>query len=167
MNRLLSKLSFLVVGLLLIASVAARGGEKRPLRQAQDRPNILFILTDDHRWDAMGFTGVYPFLKTPNMDRLRHEGAHIKNAFTTLSMCAPSRASFLTGMYPHKHGVSNNESHRECDWMKTPSFGQYLHDAGYYTGYIGKWHMGQGNDPRPGFDFWAMFRGRASMSATT
>lgn len=154
MNCLLRKYSGLVFGLLLIAAVVARGGEKRP--------NILFILTDDHRWDAMGFTGAYPFLETPNMDRLCSEGAYIKNAFVTLSMCGPSRASFLTGMYPHRHGVKDNESHRECDWMKTPSFGQYLHDAGYHTGYLGKWHMGHGNDPRPGFDFWAMFSGQGN-----
>ncbi|VGO19483.1 sulfatase family protein [Pontiella sulfatireligans] len=130
----------------------------------QKKPNILFILTDDHRWDAMGFTGVYPFLKTPNMDRLAREGAHFENAFVTLSMCSPARASFLTGMYPHKHGVYNNEDLRECDWRKTPSFAAYLQKAGYETGYIGKWHMAHSTDPRPGWDFWAMFSGQGKYN---
>jgi len=149
-----NRLIVVIAGLLLCNVVCVKGAEKRP--------NILFILTDDQRWDAMGFTGVYPFLETPNMDRLRNEGAYMKNAFVTLSMCAPSRASFLTGMYPHKHGVSDNESLRECDWMKTPSFGQYLDIEGYHTGFIGKWHIGLRNDPRPGFDFWAMFSGQGN-----
>ena len=148
-NRLM-----IIVALLAIGTIGFVEGK--------ERPNILFILTDDHRWDAMGFTGVYPFLETPNMDRLRNEGAHMKNAFVTLSMCGPSRASFLTGLYPHTHGVSDNESLRECDWARTPSFGQYLHDAGYHTGYIGKWHMDHSNDPRPGFDFWAPFSGQGN-----
>ncbi|CAA6679334.1 MULTISPECIES: sulfatase [unclassified Lentimonas] len=124
------------------------------------RPNIIFILSDDHRFDAMGFMDVYPGLETPNMDRIRAEGAHMKNAFVTLSMCAPSRSSFLTGLYPHTHGVSNNNEAREPDWSKTPSFGQYLQDAGYHTGYIGKFHLAHHNDPRPGFDHWVSFTGQ-------
>ncbi len=122
-----------------------------------DRPNVIFILSDDHRYDAMGFTGKYPWLQTPNLDRIAQEGAYFKNAFVTISVCAPSRASFLTGMYPHTHGVASNQDERECNWEKTPSFGQYLHDSGYRTGYIGKWHMDHSNHNRPGWDFWASF----------
>lgn len=127
---------------------------------AHSRPNIVFILADDHRYDAMGFLGKYPWLQTPNMDRIAKEGALFENAFVTISVCAPSRASFLTGLYPHKHGVSSNMDQRECNWDKTPSFGQYLHQAGYRTGYIGKWHMYHNNTPRPGWDFWATFSGQ-------
>lgn len=121
------------------------------------RPNIIFILSDDHRYDAMGFIGKYSYLQTPNLDRIAKEGAYFKNAFVTISVCAPSRASFLTGMYPHTHGVGSNQDERECNWNKTPSFGQTLHDAGYRTGYIGKWHMDHSNHNRPGWEFWASF----------
>lgn len=69
-----------------------------------DRPNIIFVLVDDLRWDAMGFTGQYPFLKTPNIDQLRKEGVHFQNAFCTHSLCAPSRATILTGMFPKQMG---------------------------------------------------------------
>jgi N-acetylglucosamine-6-sulfatase len=124
---------------------------------APQRPNVIFILSDDHRYDAMGFLKKYPWLQTPNMDRMAGEGVYYKNAFVTISVCAPSRASFLTGMYPHTHGVASNQDERECNWDKTPSFGQYLHDAGYRTGYIGKWHMDHSNHNRPGWDFWASF----------
>ena len=72
-----------------------------------ERPNIIFILTDDQRWDAMGCAG-HPWLKTPNMDRLAREGVMFRNAFVTTSLCSPSRASFLTGQYAHSHGVWTN-----------------------------------------------------------
>src|SRR3954454_24349197 len=72
------------------------------LQGAQPR-NVVFILTDDHRYDFMGFTGRLPWLKTPNMERLYKEGAWFKNAFVTTSLCSPSRASILTGAYSHVH----------------------------------------------------------------
>ena len=68
------------------------------------KPNIIFILTDDHRWDAMSKLG-HPVVETPRLDRLSDEGVHFTNAFVTTSLCSPSRASFLTGMYAHTHGV--------------------------------------------------------------
>ena len=104
---------------------------------AQKRPNIIFILTDDHRWDAFGFMDK-PWLKTPNMDRLAAEGVHFQNSFVTTSLCSPSRASFLTGQYAHCHGVMNNTTpwrDSNTTWL------ELLHAAGYYTGFIGKWHM--------------------------
>ncbi|MEC8345516.1 MAG: sulfatase-like hydrolase/transferase, partial [Planctomycetota bacterium] len=73
----------------------------------EQRPNILVILTDDQRFDAMGFMG-HPFLKTPHLDRLAREGAHLRNAFVTTSLCSPSRASILTGLYAHNHRVVDN-----------------------------------------------------------
>jgi hypothetical protein len=73
------------------------------------RPNVIFVLTDDHRWDMLGVTG-HPFVKTPNMDRLANEGILFDNAFVTTSLCSPSRASFLTGQYASVHGVVNNFS---------------------------------------------------------
>ena len=67
--------------------------------------NVVFILSDDHRYDYMGFMNTIPWLGTPNMDRMAKEGAHIKNAFVTTSLSSPSRASILTGMYSHSHKV--------------------------------------------------------------
>ncbi len=121
--------------------------------------NVVFILTDDHRYDAMGFMG-HPFLETPHLDSLASNGVHLKNAFVTTSLCSPSRASILTGLYTHKHRViDNNRPVPEG----TTFFPQYLQQAGYRTGFIGKWHMGGGDDaPRPGFDHWISFRGQGN-----
>ncbi len=120
--------------------------------------NVIFILSDDHRYDFMGFTGKVPGLKTPNMDRLASEGVHIQNAFVTTSLCSPSRASILTGQYAHTHTVVDNESPAPNDLIFFP---QYLQKQGYQTAFLGKWHMGGNNDdPRPGFDYWAGFRGQ-------
>jgi N-acetylglucosamine-6-sulfatase len=71
-------------------------GNNKPL-------NIIFILSDDHRYDYMSFMGKVPWLKTPNMDRMAAEGVHIKNAFVTTSLSSPSRATILTGLYSHTH----------------------------------------------------------------
>jgi len=125
---------------------------------SSDAPNILFILSDDHRYDFMGFTGKVPFLETPHMDRMASEGLHLENAFVTTSLCSPSRASILTGKYTHRHQVVDNQSLVPDG---TTFFPSYLQDAGYETGYVGKWHMGEHkDDPRPGFDYWASFRGQ-------
>lgn len=121
--------------------------------------NVVFILSDDHRYDAVGFHDNAPdFLETPNMDRMAREGMHIRNAFVTTSLCSPSRASILTGQYAHNHGVVDNQ--REVP-EGTVFFPQLLQDAGYETAFVGKWHMGQEtDDPRPGFDYWVSFRGQ-------
>jgi N-acetylglucosamine-6-sulfatase len=126
------------------------------------RPNIIFVLVDDLRWDAMGFTGKYPFLKTPNIDHLRAEGVHFQNAFCTHSLCAPSRATILTGMFPQTNGVSTNQEGREFNPDKTPSFAQILQNGGYATGFIGKWHMAESDEPRKGFDYWCSFSGQGN-----
>ena len=102
-----------------------------------EKPNIIFVLVDDLRWDAMGFMGRYPFLKTPHIDQLRKEGVHFKNAYCTNSLCAPSRATFLTGMFPQTHGVNTNQEGRELNPDKTLSFGQILQGEGYATAYYG------------------------------
>lgn len=128
------------------------------------RPNIIFVLVDDLRWDAMGFTGKYPFLKTPNIDRLRAEGVHFQNAFCTHSLCAPSRATILTGMFPQTNGVSTNQEGREFNPDKTPSFAQILQGEGYKTAFIGKWHMADSFAPRKGFDYWCSFSGQGNYN---
>lgn len=122
------------------------------------KKNVVFILSDDHRYDFMGFTGKVPWLKTPAMDRLAAEGAYFPNAYVTTSLCSPSRASILTGLYSHSHTVVDNQAPVPDDLTFFP---QYLQQNGYETGYFGKWHMGDGHDnPRPGFDEWVSFRGQ-------
>lgn len=120
--------------------------------------NVVFILSDDHRYDFMGFTGKVPFLETPNMDKMAIEGAHIENAFVTTSLCSPSRASILTGQFSHHHQVIDNQS-LIPDSVKF--FPQYLQAAGYETAFLGKWHMGEHHaDPRKGFDHWFSLKGQ-------
>ncbi|HET6889785.1 MAG TPA: sulfatase, partial [Pyrinomonadaceae bacterium] len=122
--------------------------------------NVIFILTDDQRYDAMGFLRGQPFLETPNLDRLAHDGVHLRNAFVTTALCSPSRASILTGQYAHRHRVVDNDSPVPPGLIFFP---QYLQRAGYETAFIGKWHMGGPiDDPQPGFDHWVSFKGQGS-----
>ena len=89
--------------------------------------NIVFILTDDQRYDTMSFVG-HPWIETPNMDRMAAGGAYQPNTFVTTSLCSPSRASFLSGQWSHKHGVLDNSTLLPKD---TPIFPQELQKAGY------------------------------------
>lgn len=122
--------------------------------------NVIFILADDHRYDALGFLKGQSWLETPHLDSLANEGVHFKNAFVTTSLCSPSRASILTGLYAHKHKIIDNNTAIPSG---TTFFPQYLQQAGYATAFIGKWHMGgESDDPQPGFDHWVSFRGQGT-----
>jgi N-acetylglucosamine-6-sulfatase len=129
------------------------------------QPNIVFILSDDHRYDFMSFMpdrtagGSRPsFLKTPAMDKMAKEGVQFENTFVTTSLCSPSRASILTGQYSSKHGVIDNDAPEPADNIYFP---EYLQKLGYETAFIGKWHMGNITDePRKGFDKWISFKGQ-------
>src|SRR4051812_26683040 len=131
---------------------------------AAERPNFLFIYTDDQRWDALGVVqreqgekGRFPWFQTPNLDRLASEGVRFRNAFVINSLCAPSRSIFLTGRYSHLNGVANNHTPFP---MENVTYSKLLRDAGYATGYCGKFHHGSQPGPRPGFEFTASFIGQ-------
>ena len=135
---------------------------------AGKRPNIVFIVTDDQAFDAIGYMGRYPFLDgrrsdgLVNMGALRRAGAVFSNAFVTQSLCSPSRATMLTGMYAHTHGVIDNERN-DPDWQKHPNIGMLLRQNGYATAFLGKLHgaiLAGEKGVRPGFDYWLGFKGQ-------
>ena len=120
-------------------------------------PNIVFVLIDDVRFDDLGVSGP-SWIKTPSVDRIAREGVLFENAFVTSPLCSPSRASFLTGQYAHVHGILDNEERGPLSHQLV-TFPSLLHDRGYETGFIGKWHMGTDDTPRPGFDYWLSMKG--------
>jgi len=141
---------------------AARAGRSKNSKNKDSRTsgrNIILVLSDDHRYDFLGFMPQAPaFLETPNMDRMAQQGAHLVNAFVSTSLCSPSRASILTGRYMHHHRIVDNQRPEPAG---TVFFPQYLQQAGYQTAFIGKWHMGhEVDDPRPGFDHWVSLKGQ-------
>src|SRR5881394_1309330 len=120
--------------------------------QGPTRPNILFIMTDDHAAHAMSCYGSV-VNKTPNMDRIAQEGMRLDRCFAVNSICTPSRATILTGKYSHLNGVP---VFNRFDGSQ-PTVAKYLQAAGYYTGMFGKWHLG--SDPT-GFDKWMVLPGQ-------
>ncbi len=167
MNRMKSNgyFSLILGGALILAftfyQASIKKGSRDSVKKEETKArNVIFILSDDHRYDFMGFTGKVPWLETPSLDRMAAEGAYFPNTFVTTSLCSPSRASILTGQYTHSHTVVDNHAPAPDDLIFFP---EYLQKAGYETAFFGKWHMGHGSDdPRPGFDHWESFRGQGS-----
>jgi N-acetylglucosamine-6-sulfatase len=152
MLRASSSVALVLANLLALQAVAA-----------EKRPNVVFVLTDDQRWDAISLNE-RSAVKTPHIDRLGREGIYFRNSFCTTSLCSPSRASILSGLYAHSHGVLNNFTEYPND---LPSFPRALQAAGYTTGYIGKYHMGEENDEkRPGFDYFVTHKGQGKYFDT-
>jgi len=127
------------------------------------RPNIVFIYTDDQRYDALsiiqeaqGAKARFPWFSTPNIDRIGREGICFRNAFVVNSLCSPSRATMLTGRYNHINGMTNNHSELADT---TDTYATILTKAGYATAFIGKWHMGR-QRARPGFTYSFSFIGQ-------
>src|SRR5688500_4205927 len=118
-----------------------------PLAAAESRPNILFIMSDDHGYQAISAYGS-KVNKTPNIDRLAKEGMRLDRCFVTNSICGPARAVILTGKYSHLNGYPVNEKVFDGRQQTVPKL---LQQAGYQTALIGKWHLG--SDPT-GFDHW-------------
>lgn len=137
------------------ASSAASPSPAAPAR----RPNIVIILADDMAAGLFGADRRFPFLNLPNLERLAAGGVQFRNGFVTTSLCSPSRASLLSGLYAHSHGVRINDTIDLPAAITT--FPKLLQAAGYRTAFVGKWHMNPSSDaPRPGFDYWVSFKGQ-------
>src|SRR5690606_32995060 len=138
--------------------VAVVGAMVGPLPQADaangpSRPNILFIMTDDHGYQALSCYGSNRNT-TPNLDRIAKEGMRFDRAFVTNSLCGPSRAVILTGKYSHLNGFAHNA---HVFYGGQPNVAKLLRQAGYQTAVIGKWHLG--SEPT-GFDYWHILIGQ-------
>ena len=145
----------IILGLAVMALSCLNAEEKQA---PQRKPNILIILSDDQRYDAFGVIQAeqgerarFPWLKTPNLDRLANSGLRFRNNFVVHSLCSPSRANMLTGSYSHITKVKDNKTELPEGNI---TLGDMMREAGYTTGYFGKWHMGA-QITRPGFDQWA------------
>ena len=119
----------------------------------EKRPNIVFIMSDDHAAQAISCYGS-KMNKTPNIDRLASEGMLFENCFCTNSICTPSRAAILTGKYSHKNGVKTLDD--DFDGTQV-TFPKLLQHAGYYTGIVGKWHL---KTEPTGFDYYHVLPGQ-------
>lgn len=129
---------------------------------AKQKPNILLILVDDLRYDEFG-AGGHPYMKTPHIDRIAHEGMLFERAFHTTPICSPNRASILTGQYASRHGIIDNVA-RDAASHRIPNYHLELQKLGYETAHIGKWHMGNDGMPRPGYDYWVAFDGHGQLN---
>ncbi len=133
MNKFARILLFVMLGAFFSQKAVAQGDAKK---------NLLFIITDQQRYDALGYAG-NDVIQTPNLDRLAEEGAYFKNAYTPCAVCGPARSSMLTGFSVESTGVSSNEQtyyYDASELMTTPTFDEVLSENGYRCEYYGKWH---------------------------
>lgn len=150
--------------LLLVTTVLLHGNILAQAKKQQKRPNIIFVYTDDQRYDALsvvqkeqGKDARFPWFKTPNIDRIANDGVRFRNSFVVNSLCSPSRTAFLTSKYNHLNGIANNHTELQ-DTL--PTYSHILKNAGYVTGFFGKWHMANQTGVRPGFDYSYSFIGQ-------
>jgi arylsulfatase A-like enzyme len=123
------------------------------IASAQERPNIIYIMSDDHDADAISAYNK-TFISTPNLDRIAKEGMRFNRCFVGNSICTPARATLLTGQHSHKNGVKDNRNRFDSSRMTMPKL---LQQAGYHTALFGKWHL---HSYPQGFDKWLIYPGQ-------
>ena len=151
MSRGLNRREFLAAAGAAAVAAGAPSAVRCAVRpKKENRPNVLFIMTDEQHYRSLSSTG-NPYIETPNMDRIGREGVRFDNATCVTPYCSPSRASILTGVYPHTHGIltnvspgRNNQPPLDQDAFENTE--TILHDKGYATGHRGKWHLGDKGD---------------------
>src|SRR5690606_1451924 len=134
--------------------IACNGSGDPAQRGDAKQPNIIFIFSDDHAYQAIGAYG-NKRAHTPNIDRIAKEGAIFHNFFVTNSICGPSRASLLTGKYSHVNGFMSNEERFDINQFV---FSRLMSESGYQTAWVGKWHLG--TLPGDAFDYWDILPGQ-------
>ena len=128
------------------------------LKPQNRRPNVLFMMTDDQRADAMSCAG-NKILKTPNMDRIAAGGVRFTEGFATNPLCSPSRGTILTGLYTHAHGVTTNQGQSHFFKPGVVTYPMLQQKAGYHTAMVGKWHIAT-LPTGLGFDHWCILPGQ-------
>ncbi len=147
----------LLLGSLVLLSACSSGEDLSPVAANPDkRPDIVLVVSDDMRWDLQSARG-HAFLNTPAMDALANEGAMMENAFVPMALCSPSRGAILTGREVHQASTPRILWKNNSFLTTQKTFAENLQDAGYKTAYIGKWHLGDGSNPKKGFDHWESF----------
>src|SRR5688500_6673597 len=155
-SRILMRPFCWLIGLALLAVITSAPDRAGTAQAQARRPNIVFIMSDDHAAHAISAYGSR-VNRTPNLDRLAREGMLMTSVFSTNAICTPSRATILTGQYSHLNGVTMfNRFDSERLTVAT-----LLQRGGYHTGMIGKWHLG--SDPR-GFDRWEILPGQGTYT---
>lgn len=145
----------------IAAGLSLSGCESGRIRQTDTKkqPNIIFLLTDDQRWDTMGCTG-NPIIQTPNMDAMANDGVRFTNAFVTTSICASSRASIFSGQWTSRHGIKDFATPFSSNALRR-TYPMQLRRAGYRIGFIGKYGVGAQKDlPANKYDYWRGFPGQ-------
>ena len=142
-------------GVLIILLCFTFLGCKQVKEKVTEKPNVIFIMADDHAAQAISCYGSR-INSTPNIDRLASEGALFNNSFCTNSICSPSRAVILTGKYSHLNGVVDN--HQAFNGLQD-TYPKYLRQAGYQTAIVGKWHL---KSEPTGFDYWNVLPGQGA-----
>jgi arylsulfatase A-like enzyme len=139
-------------------AAAAVGGFPAILKSQSRRPNVLFMMTDDQRWDAMSCAG-NKVLKTPSMDRLAEGGVRFTNSFATNPLCSPSRGTIISGLYSHAHGVTTNTGRSHYLRGDIQPYPMLQQRGGYFTSLLGKWHIAS---TPAGFDHWCILPGQGA-----
>ena len=147
--------------MVLVCSVACVGVERPDVVKGVERPNVVFIFSDQQHYQAMGF--VDDFYDTPNIDALAAASVVFEHSFVTTPQCSPSRSSIMTGLYPHKTGMMNNQGAAGGTELALPTIGKRMQDGGYLTGFMGKWHLG---DDKLGNSGWDAGRGSDDEKTT-